>query len=313
MCSLSIIPSLHLFLSVAPTIYQQLQDQVAVQPNTATFTCSANGLSRPAISWLRLVNGQQLTISQSSKYSIVTAPVGTQNVTSTLTVSNTAIDDAVSYTCNATNQAGSAASTGSLTVQSKLLMINNVLAVILSPHVAGASITSSQSVYTANETNPVTFQCTVTSSPSSDITWYRNGAALTSSSDPRVSVGSPSQQLLSSGLYQVTQTLTITNSTDTDSGNYSCMGNNTAGSETAAFMLVVQCKNHFNFSCNTIISPSIPDLPRPAINPPTLTISETSSVTFTCTVSAIPQAAVTWFTDSSGSQQQYCLQVLVSA
>ena len=108
-------------LSVAPTIYQQLQDQVAVQPNTATFTCSANGFPRPTMSWLRVVNGQSLTISQSSKYSIVTAPVGTENVTSTLTVANTAIDDAVSYTCNATNQAGSADSTGTLTVQSELL------------------------------------------------------------------------------------------------------------------------------------------------------------------------------------------------
>ena len=115
-CSSS--PSYHsLSLLVAPTIYQQLQDQVAIQPNTATFTCSANGLPRPTISWLRQVNGQSLTISQSSKYSIVTAPVGTQSVTSTLTVANTAIDDAVMYTCNATNQAGSADSTGTLTVQ----------------------------------------------------------------------------------------------------------------------------------------------------------------------------------------------------
>ena len=228
---------------VAPTIYQQLQDLIAVQPNTATFTCSASGLPQPAISWLRLVNGQQLTISHSSKYSIVTAPVGTQNMTSTLTVSNTAIDDAVSYTCNATNQAGFVASTGSLTVQCKLIgIINLTVVAMVTLIVAGASIISSQSVYTTNETSTVTFQCTVTSNPSSDISWYRNGAALIHSSDPRVSVGSPSQQLVSSGLYQVTQTLTITNTTNTDSGNYSCVGNNTAGTDATLFALVVQSK-----------------------------------------------------------------------
>ena len=40
------------------------------------------------------------------------------------------------------------------------------------------------------------------------------------------------------------------------------------------------------------------------LNPQTLTISEFNTVTFTCSVTAVPQAAVTWFTDASGSQQQ---------
>ena len=45
--------------------------------------------------------------------------------------------------------------------------------------------------------------------------------------------------------------------------------------------------------------------PRSAIlNPQTLTISEFNTVTFTCSVTAVPQATVTWFTDASGSQQQ---------
>ena len=103
-------------------------------------------------------------------------------------------------------------------------------------------ILSSEESYITNETTPVTFQCSSTGIPTPSISWYRNGTALTPSSDPLVTVGSPSQQLLSSGLYQVTQTLTITNTADTDSGNYSCMGNNTAGTDTALFTLVVQSK-----------------------------------------------------------------------
>ena len=85
-------------------------------------------------------------------------------------------------------------------------------------------------------------QCSSTGIPTPSISWYRNGTALTPRSDPRVTVGSPSQQLLSPVLYQVTQTLTITNTADTDSGNYSCVGSNTAGTDTALFTLVVQSK-----------------------------------------------------------------------
>ena len=103
-------------------------------------------------------------------------------------------------------------------------------------------VTSSSATYTTNETTLVTFQCSSIGIPTTTISWYRNEAALTPSSDPRVTVGSPSQQLLGPALYQVTQTLTITNTADADSGNYSCVGSNTAGTDTALFTLVVQGK-----------------------------------------------------------------------
>ena len=106
----------------------------------------------------------------------------------------------------------------------------------------GTSVVLSNTIYTTNETSPITFQCSATGIPISSISWYKNGSTLTPSSNPHVTVGLSSQQLLSSGLYQVTQTLGITNTTDTDSGNYSCMANNTADSQSATFLLVVQCK-----------------------------------------------------------------------
>ena len=89
---------------------------------------------------------------------------------------------------------------------------------------------------------PVTFQCTATGIPIPSFTWYRNESSLVPSSDPRITVGSPSQQLLSSGLYQVVQTLTIDNTTDNDSGNYSCVGDSIAGTDTEVFELIVQSK-----------------------------------------------------------------------
>ena len=113
---------------------------------------------------------------------------------------------------------------------------------ISSIFIVGVSIISHQSAYFSNENTPVTFRCTATGIPTPDITWYRNGSSLLSSSDPRITVGPPSQQLLSSGLYQVVQTLTITNTADSDSGSYSCVGNNTVSMDTSTFELVVRSK-----------------------------------------------------------------------
>ena len=103
--------------SVAPTIYQQPQDQVAVKNYTATFTCSTNGLPRPDITWMRVVNGLSLIITATSKYSIATTPIGVQNQTSTLIVSNASFDDATSYICQANNTVGSTDASATLTVQ----------------------------------------------------------------------------------------------------------------------------------------------------------------------------------------------------
>ena len=104
------------------------------------------------------------------------------------------------------------------------------------------NITSLNSIYVTNETSPVTFQCTATGIPSPSIIWLKGGTALSSSSDPRITLGSLSEQLLPSGVYQVTQTLTIINTTDSDSGSYLCVGNNDAGSDTDQFQLIVQSK-----------------------------------------------------------------------
>ena len=103
------------------------------------------------------------------------------------------------------------------------------------------SIASNNSVYITNETTPVTFQCSSTGIPAPSISWYRNGTALVNST--RISISSPFTAVLALDLYQVTQTLTITNTADSDSGNYSCVGNNTAGTDSNGFELTVQSKS----------------------------------------------------------------------
>ena len=104
--------------------------------------------------------------------------------------------------------------------------------------IADVSIESPMVIYVTNETNPVTFHCTATGVPTPSITWYRNGAILLPSKDSRITIFI--KQLVSSGLYQVIQSLTINTATDRDSGNYSCVGNNTVSSDTTTFELIVQ-------------------------------------------------------------------------
>ena len=234
---------------VAPTLYEQPQSQVTVQPSTATFTCSANGLPRPVISWLRIINGSPVPIAQSSKYTIATTPVGAQNQTSTLMILNTSPDDTTAYVCSATNVVGSVNASSTLSVQGSTYYLCYIkiwhripLQHVVSFILVGANINSAQTGYISNENSPISFQCIATGIPTPDIMWYRNGSSLLSSSDLRITVGPLNQQLLSSGLYQMVQTLTINNTVDSDSGSYSCVGSNTVNMDTSTFELFIRSK-----------------------------------------------------------------------
>ena len=107
--------------------------------------------------------------------------------------------------------------------------------------VAPDIVTSNKTVI-INEMSPITFQCNVTGIPAPNITWYKNEAILSPNSGSRITLDLPSQQLLSSGLNQVTQTLTISSTRDEDSGDYSCVCTNVVGMDTAKFELTVRSK-----------------------------------------------------------------------
>ena len=107
--------------------------------------------------------------------------------------------------------------------------------------VAPDIVTSNKTVI-INEMSPITFQCNVTGIPAPSITWYKNEEILSPNSGSCITLDLPSQQLLSSGLNQVTQTLTISSTRDEDSGDYSCVCTNVVGMDTAKFELTVRSK-----------------------------------------------------------------------
>ena len=96
--------------------------------------------------------------------------------------------------------------------------------------------------YTVNENMAVTFTCQATGNPPPEITWMRNRAPL-DQSNPQVTLREPKTELYSTGggvNFIVSQTLTLDNTMDADSGIYTCVASNEVTSVTQNFELFVQ-------------------------------------------------------------------------
>ena len=96
-----------------------------------------------------------------------------------------------------------------------------------------------------NEFTPAVFQCTSTGIPAPEISWYRNGTVLNSSTDARVTLSESSSAMLDCGVNNVTQTLTLNDTMDNDSGVYTCTSMNEVGKvATVDFILFVRGEIH---------------------------------------------------------------------
>ena len=216
-------------LAVIPDITQIPTDITVVQPLPAQFNCSANAIPQPTIQWMR--NGAIL--SSNAKYDITTTNSTSTDRSSTLTILSPTPLDAGDYYCFVNNSVETVNVSATLTV-----------------HVV-PTITSQLSTYTVNENSTVTFQCTGTGVPEPDITWYRNGNELSTSSRITINSGSPIQDD-STLIYQVSASLEISPVADNDSDTtYTCTASNIAGSASDQFALDVLgkllVKNNFTF------------------------------------------------------------------
>ena len=108
--------------------------------------------------------------------------------------------------------------------------------------------------YTVNESYPVTFFCAASGIPQPEISWTRNWAELSKTTNNRVTLSDPDITMMND-LYEVNRTLNINSTVDADSGTYTCVAENENTQEPTDmqdFELVVQGTHDvsLNFASN---------------------------------------------------------------
>ena len=168
-------------VATAPSITSQPTSQTVTAGATVNFTVAASGSPTPTYQWQK--NGSALA----------------GKTTTTLSLTNVQAADAASYTCVATNSAGSATSSAAT------LAVN---AATVAP--AFTTQPSSQSVAPGVT---VTFTAAASGTPTPTYQWQKGGSSLSG---------------------QTTATLSLSNVQPADAGSYTCVATNTAGTVTSS-------------------------------------------------------------------------------
>jgi len=166
--------------AVMPSFTAQPASQTVAAGANVTFTVTATGSPTPTLQWQR--NGSPLA-GQTGQ---------------TLTLTSVQAGDAGSYTCVATNNAGSVTSNAATLAVTAAAVLPSFTA-----HPASQAVTAGANV---------TFTVSATGSPTPTLQWQRNGAPLAGQTGP---------------------TLTLTNVQVADNGAYTCVATNISGSVTS--------------------------------------------------------------------------------
>ena len=226
-----------LLLSDAPRLEVSPQSLTINHSNNATFTCNATSVPLSSVDWT--LGSQLLTDTDDTVIGMITQG---DTVTSMLTLVTPNYAQPLNYTCSAANSVGSEEAQVTLTVQGEIYLYTCCCRVSYLYPLLSVVLLETMSLidmYFTDEMLPVTFQCTATGIPTPSITWYRNGTVLTNLTDSRVIEGVP-DVMTEDGVFTVTQTLTLNDTVDEDSDNYTCVGSNPAGSSTSDFELIVR-------------------------------------------------------------------------
>ncbi|EDM09581.1 hemicentin 1 (predicted) [Rattus norvegicus] len=219
-----------------PFIQPQPSELDVILNNPILLPCEATGIPTPFITWQK----EGINVITSGK-SLAVLPSGS------LQISRAVQGDAGTYMCVAQNPAGTALGKIKLNVQ------------------VPPAISSHQKEYVVTMDKPVSLLCETEGSPPPDITWHKDGHALTESIR---------QRILNSGALQ------IAFAQPDDAGQYTCMAANMAGSS----------------SMSTTLTVHVP--PRIQSTEVHYTVNENSQVVLPCVADGIPTPAIHWERDS---------------
>ncbi|XP_014387685.1 PREDICTED: LOW QUALITY PROTEIN: hemicentin-2 [Myotis brandtii] len=227
---------------VIPGDTEELVEEVTVNASsTVSLQCPALGNPMPTISWLQ--NG--LPFSPSPRLQVLEDG-------QVLQVSTAEVADVASYMCVAENPAGSVEKLFTLRVQ-------------VPPHITGLD---SEQV-TAILNSSVSLPCDVRAHPSPEVTWYKDGQALSLGEDVFLLPG--------------THTLQLARAQPADSGTYMCEALNAAGRDQKLVRLSV------------LVPPTF----RQALSGPQdgFPVRAGDKAVLSCETDSLPEPAVTWYKD----------------
>ena len=183
-------------------------------------------------------------------------------------------------------------------------------------------VTPEEEVYTVNETESVTFTCTAVGIPAPDITFFRGNTKLDGTGgdelNARVTLQDQTMPIdytnsMGEVLMQVSRSITIADTMDSDSGTYTCQASNDGemtSDDMQDFELVIQgvfiyifsvAVTHY-FICYDKYLPTV--APEITDAPDNLTVVQPQDATFSCNATARPRPNITWWRVEDGSMSQ---------
>ncbi|XP_049752935.1 hemicentin-2 isoform X2 [Elephas maximus indicus] len=221
---------------------EELVEEVTVNASsTVSLQCPALGNPTPTISWLQ--NG--LPFSPSPRLQVLEEG-------QVLQVFTAEVADAATYMCVAENQAGSAEKLFTLRVQ-------------VPPRITG--LTSEKVTTILNSS--VSLPCDVHAHPSPEVTWYKDGRALSLGEEAFLLPG--------------THTLQLARAQPSDSGVYMCEALNAAGQDQKLVQLSV------------LVPPTFRQAPSGPQD--TVVVRAGDKAVLSCETDSVPEPAVTWYKD----------------
>ncbi|GCB76261.1 hypothetical protein scyTo_0019867 [Scyliorhinus torazame] len=228
---------------VPPNILGDEQNVSVNLNDSVSLECQSQAFPPPILSWMK--DGLPIPVRARHRLSANA---------SVLEIQSAQAQDAGRYTCEASNDAGKTEK-------------NYNLDVWVPPAFHGLE---DQASVTVIEGNSVSLFCECSGIPSPNLEWQKNGVSLFTGKDGRITILSGRQMLQ------------ISSTRISDTGNYTCVGTNLAGT------------NKKDYSVEVYVTPKIKN---GGGRPTEILITRGAGVTLECEAYGIPQPTLTWMKD----------------